>query len=637
MGQVVLTVIGAVIGNTVAPGLGASIGAAIGSYVGAAIFSENQTGPRLSDLRVQNSSYGAPIPFAYGTYRMAGNVIWATDLHEHEHNSDGKGGPGITNYTYSVSFAVSICEGPIFGIRRVWADGRLIIDNRPGAEHPVTFHGVRHYIYLGDEEQTPNSVIEAFEGAGNVPAYRGQAYIVFEEMELEIFSNRIPNLSFEIVTQGTPISQQPGTLTPFGNSSSFIARDPVTGYIYSPFGPNVLVYNPVDLTLVDTIVLPPAYTGAAQAPDGIVYSSGNMIIGAGTPNLYGHVGWSIDCATRIPTLLNGQRTLPFGGAFWVPGIPSKELLFFGVAGLAGGASWDTYGNVDGAPNYGWMTGATLSPSGGFEVFWLNSQNYRLLINLANSLQDGWSFVWEVHNPQWPHTADAAVNAIDGTLIAFNEPQEMLYWGNKEQEGIFSVAFPTLIVKKVLDVSNPSFLLYSPDSGKLYVQSHGFAFNPGYFDRYTKQPDGTFVLDRTFPTAAITPHNGTHNTSIYIGNETWIVSTSLGNANNSLWKVSFPAEAGGTVNTAPVTLASIVRDISLRAGLTDAQINVEQLTDLVDGYGVGGNQSARPSIESLMQCYFFDAVESDSKVKFVKRGGSSIVTIPTNAIVPETKQ
>ena len=35
-------------------------------------------------------------------------------------------------------------------------------------------------------------------GAANTPAYRGTAYVVFEELPLERFGNRLPQLSFEV-------------------------------------------------------------------------------------------------------------------------------------------------------------------------------------------------------------------------------------------------------------------------------------------------------------------------------------------------------------------------------------------------------------------------------------------------------
>ena len=42
-------------------------------------------------------------------------------------------------------------------------------------------------------------MIEEIESAGNTPAYRGIAYIVFEDMDLTNFGNRIPQLNFEII------------------------------------------------------------------------------------------------------------------------------------------------------------------------------------------------------------------------------------------------------------------------------------------------------------------------------------------------------------------------------------------------------------------------------------------------------
>ncbi|HEY0282649.1 MAG TPA: glycoside hydrolase/phage tail family protein, partial [Rhizomicrobium sp.] len=51
--------------------------------------------------------------------------------------------------------------------------------------------------YPGDETQLPDPLIEEVEGAA--PAYRGLCYLVFEDMALADFGNRIPQLQFEIV------------------------------------------------------------------------------------------------------------------------------------------------------------------------------------------------------------------------------------------------------------------------------------------------------------------------------------------------------------------------------------------------------------------------------------------------------
>ena len=71
-------------------------------------------GPRLGDLAVQTSTYGSRIPKLFGTMRVAGTVIWATDLIEERSNSGGgKGQPKTVNYSYSANFAVALSARPI--------------------------------------------------------------------------------------------------------------------------------------------------------------------------------------------------------------------------------------------------------------------------------------------------------------------------------------------------------------------------------------------------------------------------------------------------------------------------------------------------------------------------------------------
>ena len=88
--------------TTLGTALGGPIGGALGSIIGQAI-DQNlfgppaRRGPRLSDLSIQTSSYGTPIPRIYGAMRVAGTVVWATDLREEEVVSGGgKGAPGAT-------------------------------------------------------------------------------------------------------------------------------------------------------------------------------------------------------------------------------------------------------------------------------------------------------------------------------------------------------------------------------------------------------------------------------------------------------------------------------------------------------------------------------------------------------------
>ncbi|WP_247880367.1 hypothetical protein [Ochrobactrum sp. Q0168] len=81
-----------------------------------------------------------------------------------------------------------MAEGEIAFIRRVWADGQ---------ELDLTEIEMR--VYRGDAAQQPDPLIEAKQGTGNAPAYRGTAYVVFERIPLDTFGNRLPQFEFEVV------------------------------------------------------------------------------------------------------------------------------------------------------------------------------------------------------------------------------------------------------------------------------------------------------------------------------------------------------------------------------------------------------------------------------------------------------
>jgi GTA TIM-barrel-like domain/Putative phage tail protein len=201
MAELVFSSIGKAIGSTLPASVRAvgtallqAGGAALGRSIDQTLFgpSYRSEGPRLTDLHIQGSSEGASIPAVYGRVRLAGQVIWAARFKEsvNTQESGGKGGPRVTTrtYAYALSFAVGLCEGEVARIGRVWANGEEL----DLAEFSWRLH-------KGDETQTPDALIEAIEGADAAPAYRGLAYIVFEDMPLERFGNIVPQLSFEVM------------------------------------------------------------------------------------------------------------------------------------------------------------------------------------------------------------------------------------------------------------------------------------------------------------------------------------------------------------------------------------------------------------------------------------------------------
>ena len=205
--------IGAGIGGTflgissmvIGQSIGAVLGRAIDSMLFAPTLKSSQEGPRLNEANVMTSVEGVNIYRGYGRFKVAGNIIWASRLREEivkeTTKSGGKGGGAksevtSTTYNYYANFAVGFCEGEIMDVHRVWADGKLL-----------NLEDFTYRVYKGTDTQNPDSMMETKEGSGNIPGYRGLAYIVFEDMQINAFGNRIPQLTFELTK---PVTRSDG-------------------------------------------------------------------------------------------------------------------------------------------------------------------------------------------------------------------------------------------------------------------------------------------------------------------------------------------------------------------------------------------------------------------------------------------
>jgi len=209
MATMVLQTLGSAIGSAVAGPVGALVGRLAGGFGGALVdralaphaSPRYAIGPQLKSMDGIASTEGAGLPRVYGRARIGGQMIWATRFLEETNVSmrgggGGKGGGGSgsgatqieVTFSYFANFAIGLCEGPIAFVRRIFADG---------VELDMTTLPMR--IYHGTEDQLPDPLIAAKEDPENVPAYRGLAYVVFEQLPLQHFGNRIPQFTFEVV------------------------------------------------------------------------------------------------------------------------------------------------------------------------------------------------------------------------------------------------------------------------------------------------------------------------------------------------------------------------------------------------------------------------------------------------------
>ncbi|MHC0053100.1 baseplate multidomain protein megatron [Actibacterium sp. D379-3] len=203
MATIVLSAVGAAVGSAVGGSvlglssvvIGRAVGATLGQYLDQKLLGSGsapvETG-KVDRFRLTGASEGAGVNRCFGRARLSGQVIWSSRFLESKQTSGGgsskDSGPEVTSYSYSVNLAVAICEGEITRLGRIWADG---IETSKDA--------LNLRLYTGTEDQLPDPKMEALEGAGMVPAYRGVAYVVIENLQLAAYGNRVPQFSFEVV------------------------------------------------------------------------------------------------------------------------------------------------------------------------------------------------------------------------------------------------------------------------------------------------------------------------------------------------------------------------------------------------------------------------------------------------------
>jgi len=212
MATIVLSAVGAAAGASIGGGvlglssvvIGRAVGATIGQVIDQRIFGPSLGGSdpvetgRIDRFRLSGASEGAALVKSFGRVRVGGQVIWSSPFIENVTTSSqstggGKGGSRsnsveVREYNYTISVAVALGVGRLARLGRIWADG-----------NELETDGLNIRFYDGSDDQLPDAKIEAEMGADDAPAYRGTAYVVFEDLPLGPFGNRVPQFSFEVV------------------------------------------------------------------------------------------------------------------------------------------------------------------------------------------------------------------------------------------------------------------------------------------------------------------------------------------------------------------------------------------------------------------------------------------------------
>lgn len=624
MAQLALAAAGAAIGGFFGGPVGAQIGWAAGSLIGGVVFAPDQQGPRLQDTMVQVSCYGAAVPICFGGVRVAGNVIWSTDLRESSEEHDAKGGPSVTTYSYSVSCAVLICEGEVSAIRRIWADAKLVYDVSETASASARAESSRFAefftFYSGTETQDPDPTIEAVEGAGNVEAYRGCAYIVFTDLPLGDYGNRVPNFTFEITTEpAQPVDLE--SIVPFRVNRWALDAEGVPYHfagpaVYDDIRMLVADANDPDVTEAGSFA---DYTSAVAAAQAAFGAEWNVLL-----------GYTSSMNTMLNAFSGGAQITDDAEYYYVwVGRQSPNVIADDPLDIL--SPWPSFtftsrGYEPEVPPYGYGSPVLARNA------WSSGSGARGLLRLVYSTA--------VETPPTGYESLQHINWFYSPAYPITDPGPPVagYYPTVVNSDIVRIRVKRtpFIPTQACEIGNPVTLGIAqlPSDAALCMSATGeishnyqYTVTAGAYRQLTEVDYG--------PTALTTNGLGPvlRNTDPDYNSQAFWESAAAAEGVAGAYGVDYPvdvAEAGvgeaeeTQAEAGSVALSEIVTALCNRAGLT--AIDVTALTDTVRGFKIMRQMSARAAIEPLRQAFWFDGVENGSTFEFVKRGGASVATI-----------
>lgn len=540
------------------------VGYLVGSFLGNLLDPPKQQGPRLKDLHLQASKYGEMLPQVWGTARLAGNVIWQTDLTEHASTSGGKGGPQVTTYTYSASFAVALCAGPIAGVKRIWADGRVIYgsDSSDNSNVPMT-------LYLGSSTQSADPTMQAALGATNVPGFRDTAYAVFANWDLSQFYNRIPNLEFEVYTAAGNIPIRISTFSP---------ANPTPGN----GGPFSSIWDP-QTSLITTNVYSQNNVGGTYFQQQQFTMDGTLV------------------ATTIPEQLLPGTTYGF--------VAAVSGTNFAAVPVPGGMTW----YADNQPLASITAGSPLSPS-----FLQDGYIYTMGSTLMAVLRYPLITIDGVQQPAQAY--DASYGLSFQCQLGQSNVGKVYAYGKDPVSGLAALYEFDESLNLLYTWNNAQLLaILSPSQvGSTFVRyGNIFAFTYSGLNYSVIFLVGVDPVTHALSVYPQLMSNGVPQYHAVGGMRTLVGGYVLGADGVTLLDPQ----------PQPVQLSTIVSSIATQCGLSTGQIDVSQLIDIVDGFVVDQQTDGRNMLQPLRNAYFFDGVESSGVVKFPKRQTAAVVTIP----------
>ena len=598
--------------------------------------SSRSVGQRLQDQKITSSAYGTPIPKAFGTVRLAGNMIWYSGFEETEHqqktvtrtgggSGGGKGGGGSAQpvvwqthvevtYTYKTNVAIAFCMGEATHVTRIWFDSNLVYKSVYGTARGSK-DNFKFKFYPGSETQNIDSTISSFESI-NTPAHRGLCYIVFKDLELEDYGNRIPNITAEINFNST--AARTNSAIESTNGKDYLLREKDRPFVYA-LGSGANTAKKYDLS-TQTFKVGSGDLGITVTAersdiddDGYIYlgdadkvykidqnSLSKVTIDAGAPTVLSvkaidFPAFGADHSRWLIVLTNDDRV----HLVKRDGMTLENTLQVPAATLDSAITQDSSGYVyvigsDTGPTAVYLYRLVVVP----DVIVAGATTFKIIVDRTFDVtSDG-------------ITSGMVFNGADNSLILSGAVGgvQTIYKFDLETLTVTLTEDETGIGGKFLD-KIPSMFQW-PQKNQLM----GFASVTGVFSKINLSDfsvESTYDID-SYP-------GGQEPTGPDVAVYAWDDLT------DSIYFTFDDASAWVSVmylnryTSANQNLTAVIDQLMTIAGVAGADYDTTDLIgETVRGYVLGGRTTVRNALITLAQRYSFDVVESDYKLKFVAK-------------------
>ncbi len=559
-----------------------------GSLLGSALFGPKiptQYGPRISDLKSHSGAYGVAIPKVFGTIKVAGRFIWASDIREVKIVKVYKKKfffglikkkYTVVTYEYYADFAVAFCEGEA-SITKIWFDQKVVFDESTNST-PSSVLGKKIALstYEGTETQLPDPTIEAAKGVGQVSAYRGLCYAVFTNVYLAKFGNRIPAVFAEVVRSAT-------------KAFPVVLRSFTDGTFDTQCGSSVF---PAEM-------------------------NGNLIKSASA----GFITWYDLYGRKVKQIPYASSSLPIRCRSSFNNKPSLTIFNLDVPYQLGVMDLESgqYGYLR-APDGTVQTAScvrcnsvSLWPDGDSFCYpyYVDSSNYGLAVWSVNNVLTGYGLPYR-YTTALPGLRQSdirnfwtCIDEDDYIWVIYMDINADFILAKLDQD------LNVLHISPTLPFEMPSWT----GGGAGFVVAHGRLW-------YANRIYDAYTLNLLINPSGVGP-------PVYIRDKNMIISI-----NSALGAGKF-FYADELPQTSYWRMDSILSELSQEVGLASYNFDYSLLsTTYVDGYAVTRPMTARAAIETLAQAFFFDMTESDGKLKAIPRGSSPYISITDNDMVPQ---